>query len=375
MSSLLFSRERLAGYDPSLLRGATVLLVGAGALGNNVALALSLAGVGELLVVDPDVFEVSNATRSPFFVAGAAKAAAVASAFVRTSLLPTASASFAGSVIESLGDAPFLQADVVISAVDQQTIRAYISEQASMTGTPLVEGGFDGHRLSVSVFSNSVPSESPCWRCGFDEVEDSGARGLCTLYAKSVEAQGAVPATQTVAQIAGGLVAEAAIAALHGVLPLDGRRLFLNVRSGRSTVVTLPPNPDCPGRHELAEPAVQLETGADEPVADLLDELRACGYQGEVLLPEPVVLTMPCRECGAPVTVNTRRSFLRQAPKCAPDCNSSTHAPPIVVSTLPIDAPAPDVHARTLGLGPSSRFQLSDGQWLAVAHKDDFVHI
>ena len=44
----LFSRERLAGYDPEIMKATRMLIVGAGALGQNTALNLALAGVGEI---------------------------------------------------------------------------------------------------------------------------------------------------------------------------------------------------------------------------------------------------------------------------------------------------------------------------------------
>jgi hypothetical protein len=49
---------------------------------------------------------------------------------------------------------------------------------------------------------------------------------------------------QSVAQVAGGLVAEAVIAALHGDHALAGRRWSLHARTGRLTRATLPLDPD-----------------------------------------------------------------------------------------------------------------------------------
>jgi len=63
----LDSRSRLAGYDPQRLLSARLLIVGAGAIGQNLALDLALSGVGEIWIVDFDEFEPHNATRSPLF--------------------------------------------------------------------------------------------------------------------------------------------------------------------------------------------------------------------------------------------------------------------------------------------------------------------
>ncbi len=63
----LFDRERLAGYDPQLLNQAYVAVVGLGAAGCNIVQTLALSGVGNLGLVDFDVVEASNLTRSPLF--------------------------------------------------------------------------------------------------------------------------------------------------------------------------------------------------------------------------------------------------------------------------------------------------------------------
>jgi len=49
------------------IRSATILLAGAGAIGNEVAKNLAMLGVGRLLIVDRDNVELSNVSRMIFF--------------------------------------------------------------------------------------------------------------------------------------------------------------------------------------------------------------------------------------------------------------------------------------------------------------------
>ena len=79
-----YSRLRLiAWWDQEKLAQARVLVVGAGALGNEVLKNLALMGLGHIYIVDFDQIEESNLTRSVLFRrndCGRSKAEAAASA-------------------------------------------------------------------------------------------------------------------------------------------------------------------------------------------------------------------------------------------------------------------------------------------------------
>src|SRR4051794_17673400 len=63
-----YSRLRLIGWwDQERLRAAKVLVVGAGAIGNEVLKNLAQVGIGQVWVVDLDEIEDSNLTRSVLF--------------------------------------------------------------------------------------------------------------------------------------------------------------------------------------------------------------------------------------------------------------------------------------------------------------------
>lgn len=107
----VFSRERLAGYDPKRMNDSKVLIAGAGALGQNTALNLALSGVGELRIVDRDLFEEHNRTRSPLFplpeeqeIYGLDKASVVARKLGRLMTAPTPVIRWANQWIQELGD-------------------------------------------------------------------------------------------------------------------------------------------------------------------------------------------------------------------------------------------------------------------------------
>jgi adenylyltransferase/sulfurtransferase len=53
----------ISWWQQEVVRGATVLVVGAGALGNEVLKNLALMGIGNILVADFDTIEDSNLRR------------------------------------------------------------------------------------------------------------------------------------------------------------------------------------------------------------------------------------------------------------------------------------------------------------------------
>jgi len=190
------SREIAAGYDPDRLAEMGVLLVGAGALGQNLGLNLALCQVGQLCLVDLDQFEPHNATRSPCFPSaserrrwGNSKAAVVARKlrqFVSWSQCPKVT--YLDGPIQRFGDAPFRDATIVVSAVDSNTTRAYIGAMARKHRRPLVEGGFHGPDLSYCVLSNHT--DSPCWLCHQQLQIVDHLRMSCTAGAKEAEQAG-----------------------------------------------------------------------------------------------------------------------------------------------------------------------------------------
>src|SRR5215218_7184502 len=79
-----FHRFKLIGWwDQSRLSRARILVIGAGALGNEIIKNLALLGVGNLFIADMDKIENSNLSRSVLYRAsdnGADKATAAAAA-------------------------------------------------------------------------------------------------------------------------------------------------------------------------------------------------------------------------------------------------------------------------------------------------------
>jgi molybdopterin-synthase adenylyltransferase len=156
------------------LREASVLVVGAGALGSPVASYLAGAGVGRLGIVDSDVVELSNLHRqtlhfTPDLGMAKAESAAAKLRFLNPEIVVDPyQARFAAAMLEGT--------DLVIDCSDSFATRYEVNAACCAARTPLVEGGVVG--ISGLVMSIR-PGESACYRCAFPEPPPAGASPTC----------------------------------------------------------------------------------------------------------------------------------------------------------------------------------------------------
>jgi molybdopterin/thiamine biosynthesis adenylyltransferase len=156
------------------LREASVLVVGAGALGSPVAAYLAGAGVGRLGIVDSDAVEVSNLHRQPLHFTpdvGVAKAhsAAAKLRFLNPDVVVDPyQARFAAPMLEGAG--------LVVDCSDSFDTRYEVNAACCAARIPLVEGGVVG--LSGLVMAIR-PGVSACYRCAFPEPPPPGAAPSC----------------------------------------------------------------------------------------------------------------------------------------------------------------------------------------------------
>ncbi|HEY8669164.1 MAG TPA: ThiF family adenylyltransferase, partial [Tepidisphaeraceae bacterium] len=134
-----FHRFSLIGWwDQKKLAAAKVLVIGAGALGNEIVKNLALLGVGNVLIADMDRIENSNLSRSVLYRAqdnGRPKAEVAAEA--ARDIYPAIKAHhFNGNVVYDLGLGVFRWADVVIGGLDNREARLAINRACWKVNRP-----------------------------------------------------------------------------------------------------------------------------------------------------------------------------------------------------------------------------------------------
>jgi len=158
------------------IRDATVLVAGAGAIGNEVAKNLAMLGIGRLAIVDFDIVELSNTSRMVFFdmkTVGQSKARSLARSIAKK--YPHTSVVAYDSKLENLPLSVYLGTDIIVCGLDNVISRIFLSRICSRYRIPIVDGGMQGYRARVQTY---VPSSSPCLACVYTPSQYAQLTGL-----------------------------------------------------------------------------------------------------------------------------------------------------------------------------------------------------
>ena len=237
------------------IRSGTVLLAGAGAIGNEVAKNLAMLGVGRLFVVDRDVVELSNISRMIFFdrpSLGKNKAEMLArNVHARYPIVETAA--YRGD-LESMPLKIYLDSDVILSGLDNVISRFYLSQIARKYSIPLIDGGIMGFTARVQAYTSP---DAACPICVFPRTQYSSITGLRNPCDAPVEEQ-TVPSFSTSISLVSSILAQEVIKIILGFHhyrqtgrwpessgePL-GSVLFIDLKNNRFTSMPLKRNDAC----------------------------------------------------------------------------------------------------------------------------------
>jgi molybdopterin/thiamine biosynthesis adenylyltransferase len=223
------------------LKAASVLVVGAGALGSPVATYLAGAGVGRLGLVDGDDVELSNLPRqhlhfTPDVGVPKAESAAAKLRFLNPDVLVDAYRARLGA---DNADALVAGHDLVVDCSDSFATRYAVNAACCRAGVALVEGGVIGWSgLVMSI----RPGETACYRCAFPVPPPADVAASCARDGVLGPAAGVI----------GSLQALEALELLAGAgSPLTNAFLQVDLADHATLRVAVARRPDCPDCHTL----------------------------------------------------------------------------------------------------------------------------
>jgi len=290
-----YGRLRLISWwRQEKLAAARVLVVGAGALGNEVLKNLALLGVGHVFIIDYDTIESTNLTRSILFRAGdegGAKAHRAAAA-VKGINPDVKVRAINGNVITDLGLGVYQEVDVVIGCLDNREARLWINRQCWKANRPWVDGAIQEISGVTKVF---VPPDSACYECAMTEQDYKliNLKYSCPLLKREDIAEGKVPTAPTISSIIAGLQTQEALKLLHGLPVKAGTALVFNGESNGVYSTAYQRKEDCLS-HETYPPAEDAPLGAGATAEELF---RWAGKAEALQLDRDLLVDVHCPKC------------------------------------------------------------------------------
>lgn len=249
------------------------MVVGCGALGNEVLKNLVLSGVRHLTLVDFDTVEESNLTRSVFFRREDALSRRlkvdVLAGRLRELAPEVEIRTVAGDIAFDVGLGLIEAMDVVVSCVDSRWARFMINRHCNRTGRPWVEGGITVWEGSARVF---IPGRN-CYACALDEdaISDIRRRMPCANVVRSAVERWSAPTSGITASIIGAVMAQEALKLICGQESMCGKMFTYEgdvVRSGVAGFSAW--DDECP-EHERWSGVEQSRFTVSTTVGQLLD--------------------------------------------------------------------------------------------------------
>ena len=307
-----YSRLRLIGWwDQEKISAAKVLVVGAGALGNEVLKNLALLGLGHIHLLDFDEVQDHNLTRSVLFRAhhqGQSKANVAAE--MARELNPDCDITAQhGDVLTDIGLGLVRDCDLVICCVDNREARLWINRMCWKSNTPWIDGGIQEINGVAKVF---MPPGGSCYECAMTENDYRliSLRYSCPLLKQEDIQQGKVPTAPTIASIVGGLQVQEALKLIHDLPAANGTALVFNGAANKFYQTRFPRREDCLS-HETYDNIVELDLGAESTVKQLFDALVQSGQadsskmsEFRLQLDRDFLTEMECRACGCKKTID-----------------------------------------------------------------------
>jgi adenylyltransferase/sulfurtransferase len=354
LAKTIFHQERMHNLH--------AVLVGAGALGNQVFQTLGLLGIGRITVVDPDVVDPTNLTRSILFrcqdLVGRNKAEALAD--VGRPLFPASEIIPIPREIADVGFHDISLADMIFSCVDSDLSRLEIAYISTKLDLPVADAALGTQNYSHGRVTFFAGKTAACFGC---RLTSERLRQLLTAWdaeahscaADALPAPDRVfPSTPTMAAVVGAMQVE-----------FGFRSLIAHQRGGpRQSIsieitideplhldkIRVPLSDGCPFHNWHGALIGSPELPTQMTVARLLESAQQTNApRSALVLDWPLCTVAKCLDCGHSWHPMLRIALIRKKGAC-PACQSHTIVDQQSVRTLAYGGPWASFTLAQLGL-------------------------
>jgi molybdopterin/thiamine biosynthesis adenylyltransferase len=298
-------QERISWWSQEKIRDAKVMVVGAGAIGNETLKNLALLGFKNIFIVDFDTVSVSNLSRTILFRKEDVdlKKSEVAAKRTRELCLvdePNINW-FHGDVVWELGTGIFREMDIVLGCLDNAETRFAVNRQCWLAQTPWIDSGI--YELSGAV-SFYVPNQTPCYQCNASEEQISAVRKRysCDDFKKLFISEGKAPTVQIASAIASAIQVQEAVKFICGQQAAAGKKIYFQGKINDFGVLNYSINPDC-FAHTTYSDVTALPLSSEISLKDFLRFVSREAYSGDGAILDfradrNFITTVTCRLCG-----------------------------------------------------------------------------
>lgn len=291
--------EFISWWEREKVQQAKVLVVGAGALGNEVIKNLTLMGVGNIFIIDFDKIEAANLSRSVLFrESDNNRSKAEVAAARAKSINPDVHIQYLNADVNTgLGLGIIRRMDAIIGCLDNREARLAVNRFCYWMNKPWVDGAIQELLGLMRVF---VPGDGACYECTLTEqaLRDLSLRYSCQLLARRNVLLGKVPTTPTIASIIGGIQSQEALKLIHKMTIEPGKVVHFNGLTNVMHTTAYVPREDCES-HWVYGDITELPARAERTTLhDLLRIARVdLGQQAVIELDQELVTSLECPKC------------------------------------------------------------------------------
>jgi molybdopterin/thiamine biosynthesis adenylyltransferase len=245
----IFDRsKRIEWLDLEAISQAKVLMIGAGALGNEVAKDLVLSGFRRITIVDMDHVVRSNLNRCLFFGLEDAQRKRKKAEVVAKGVKRLATDADPDPVVGKVQDLPrrmFRDHSIVLGCLDNVDARIHTNSHSYSSGKIYIDGGMEG---LVGRVMMSRPPSGACLQCGMNRTHAKIASLRFSCTGKGVVFhEPRIAAEITTTSIVSAVMVREALKAVseHGEMLLNNMFYYDGWRN-ISEEMEVPLDPSCP---------------------------------------------------------------------------------------------------------------------------------
>jgi len=361
-----YSRLERTIFNNQQVRSLSTLVVGGGALGNEVVRIPGLLGVARVLIVDPDIVEVSNLPRSFFFWSGDAVGRAKVSGLVEalTNHFPATHWEGLQCEIADVGLARIAKADILFSCVDNDLARLEIAYISTKLDIAVADGGLGTKNYSHGRMSYFPGAKGACYGCLLSpqkrrELLQSWQATLrpCTGGEASVDE--VLSSTPTMASVVAAMQVELGLRYLfedRSQTTVESRSLEVRLHPTASmTEYRTRVSESCPF-HECTEGELIESSDPQATIEEVLNQAAA----DFLVLDWPICTKAECLSCHHQWLPMQRLAAIRRRGHC-PACGSGNLLELETVRTIGRDSRFLRLRPQALGLPIDHLFTLRKG--------------